>query len=440
MTGRWLTAWGLTAVALGGASLVVPLYVVELGGDALTLGLLFASASLVGVPGALVFGGLADRTGRRREFVLGAMAAAAVTMAAMPLFERRSAVVVANAVLWLGYAAAVPVLTLLVVADAPEDRWAPLIARLNQYQGIGWAGGLALGVVVVAVGGQFLAPVDAQRAFFFACAGCATVGCLLGARSLPADVDRGAEVSPRRLRRRVQDATRLGVRGAAVPFAPGRFDPRQLAPRRFAERFTPALAWYFVAVLVVFTGFGVFFAPLPAYLAGLGYDDGDVFLLYLLLNVGAAAAYGAAATLSDRYGLVETHLGGLAVRALAFPAVAALGGLFADSAVGITGLGVVFFVVGLTWAVVAVTTATLVTGFAPASVRGEALGAYGALAALGGGMGGLIGGVLARLGYDVTFAVAGAVVLVGAGLVALLARRSEAPASTDREAADRVPE
>lgn len=53
MSERWLPAWGLAALAFGGASLIVPLYVVELGGDAFALGVLFASASFVGVPGAL---------------------------------------------------------------------------------------------------------------------------------------------------------------------------------------------------------------------------------------------------------------------------------------------------------------------------------------------------------------------------------------------------
>jgi len=45
------------------------------------------------------------------------------------------------------------------------------------------------------------------------------------------------------------------------------------------DRFSPALATYFAAVLVVFTGFGVFFAPLPAYLAGVGFGSSETFAL-----------------------------------------------------------------------------------------------------------------------------------------------------------------
>mgnify|MGYP002761006096 CR=1 FL=1 len=122
MTGRWLSAWGLAAVAFGGASLIVPLYVVELGGGAFVLGLLFASSSFGGVPGALALGNLADRTGKRRIFVLAAIAVTAATMVAIPLLDSILAVILANVLLWLGFAAATPVLTLLVVAGAGDGR------------------------------------------------------------------------------------------------------------------------------------------------------------------------------------------------------------------------------------------------------------------------------------------------------------------------------
>jgi hypothetical protein len=50
-----------------------------------------------------------------------------------------TAVVAANALLWFVSAAAAPVLTLLVIADAPETEWPGRIADLNRFQGFGWA-------------------------------------------------------------------------------------------------------------------------------------------------------------------------------------------------------------------------------------------------------------------------------------------------------------
>ena len=429
MARRWLRGWMLAALAFGGASLIVPLYLVELGGDAFALGILFATSSFVGVPGALVFGGMADRTGKRRVFVLAAMATTVVTMLAIPLLETLWLVIAVHALLWLGFAAAIPVLTLLVVAGEPEAAWSDLIARLNKFQGIGWALGLFVGFLVVAAGTAVVETITAQRVFFLVCAASAGAGLLIAARTLPPDPGPRGEPAPRRLRRRMRTASSFNVRGAAFPFTPGKFDPRNLNPRRFADRFTPTLAVYFGAVLVVFTGFGTFFAPLPAYLDGVGYGSSEIFALYLVLNVGAAAFYGGAARLVRRYDVVPTHVAGLVTRGGALPAIGVVGAVVGGTALGLGASGLVFVLVGLTWAVIAVTAATLVTKLAPAGVRGEALGTYGALVAVGGGVGGLLGGTLASLGFVLTFGVAGAFVLVGAVIVAGLNRRTRVPTS-----------
>ena len=421
----WLFAWGLAAAAFGGASLIVPLYVVELGGGAAVLGVLFAAASFVGVPGALVFGNLADRTGRRRPFVLGALAVATVTTAVIPAVESVPLVIAANAALWLGFAAAGPVLTLLAVSGEPEDRWTAVIARLNAYQGIGWAAGLGLGFVVTAAVSLRYDSIAAQRAFLVVCAAIAAAGLALAARSLPPDSAAASEPSPARLRRRVREATRFNVRGAAFPFTLARFDPRGLHPRALVDRFSPALAAYFAAVLVVFTGFGVFFAPLPAYLAGVGYGPSETFALYFALNAAAAAFYGRAGRLAEAYGVYEVHAGALLGRGVALPTVAVVGVAGGGTLLALGATGAVFAVIGLTWAAIAVTAAALVTRLAPPGIRGEALGAYGALVAVGGGLGGIVGGRLASSGYPVAFAAAGGTVVVGAVIVAALARRSE---------------
>jgi len=132
---RWLYGWGLGSVALGAASLLVPLFVVSLGGSPFDLGLLGAVAALVGTPGALVWGRLADRTKNRRGVVVASLLGVAVVLGATPFLPTIPPVIVANALLWLAFAAAGPVLTLLVVADVPAARWSEGIAALNRYQG-----------------------------------------------------------------------------------------------------------------------------------------------------------------------------------------------------------------------------------------------------------------------------------------------------------------
>lgn len=423
MARRWLTAWSLCAVAFGGGSLIVPLYLVQLGGDAFDLGILFSSSAFVGVPGAIIFGGLADRTGKRRIFVLVAIGITVVTMVTIPTLESKVLVVVVNALLWLGFAAAVPVLTLLAVTGEPEHEWSRLIGRLNKFQGIGWALGLFIGFVVITIGSAIGDTITIQRVFFLICALSAGLGFVLAVRSLPPERKPEKEPTPRKLRRRVREAASFNVRGAAFPFSPGKFDPRKLHPSLFVERFTANLALYFTAVLLVFTGFGMFFAPLPAYLDGIGLASNQIFGLYLILNIGAAVFYDHAAGLLRSYDVLPVHIGALGIRGTTLPAIGLVGVLYGGSTLGVGLAGMLFIVIGLTWAVIAVTAATLVTTLAPAIIRGEALGVYGALVAVGGGIGGLVGGWITSFGFTVTFGFAGGIVLLGAVVVGILHRR-----------------
>ncbi|MUV51176.1 MFS transporter, partial [Haloarcula sp. CBA1122] len=61
---------------------------------------------------------------------------------------------------------------------------------------------------------------------------------------------------------------------------------------------------------------------------------------------------------------------------------------------------------------------------APSAIRGEALGIYTAVSGLASGVGSLLGGWLGGYDFLLAFAVAGALVLVGAVLVAVVWRRS----------------
>jgi MFS family permease len=424
MAKGWLTAWGLGSVALGGASLIVPLYVVQLGGDPFTLGLLASAAAFVGVPGALVFGRLADRTGNQRGLVLAALAMIVAMLALVPLLSSIGLVIVANAVVWFAFAAATPVLTLLAVAGADPQAWSERIALLNKSQGVGWALGLALGAVWTMGARGMAEPVTVQRYFLAFTAACAGAALVLSARSLPPDPRPKRRVDRRRLQRALRRADRFSVRIAVSPFTIGRARLSGLDPRAFVRRFTPMLALYFGAAFLFFTGFATFFAPLPAYLTDTGFGSSEVFVLYLISSVGAAVFFDGAGTLARRQDVPTLQSAGLLLRGGLLPTVALVGGALGSTPVGLGVAAAVFALIGLTWAVIAVTAGTLVTALAPEAVRGEALGVYAALAALAGGIGSLLGGWLATAGYLIAFGAAGGLVVVGAAIVFGLRHRA----------------
>jgi len=431
MTSRWLYAWALGSLALGAASLLVPLYVVALGGGAAALGVLAGTAAVLGTPGAVLWGRVADRTTDPRRVVAGSLAGSAAALAALPALDSVAGVIAAHAALWFVAAAAGPVTTLLVVADAPEDEWSRRIASLTRYQGYGWAGGLVLGTVWLAAAERLAVPALAtQRWLLVVCAACAAVAGAAAARWLPASSAEVRDAEGRRVARFLA-RTHRNVRGATFVFAPNRlyWTTRTFRLGRLRRRFTPELGAYFLAVALFSTGFSAFWAPLPAYLAADGYAGHGTFALYLATSLVAAFCYGSVGGLTDRFDLRLLQAGALAVRAGAFPGVVLA--VAATGAVGLATTTGLFALLGVTWAVIAVTGTALVTRLAPASARGEALGVHAALVTAAGGVGGLAGGWAATYGYGVAFGGAGALVAVGAGMVALLSRLSAPSGGVD---------
>lgn len=420
MDDRWLAAWGVGSVALGGASLLVPLYIVQLGADPFMLGILAASAAFVGAPGALGLGRLADKTGKRRVFVLASLAVVTGTLAIIPFLSSIALIIALNTLLWFAAAAAAPVLNLLVTIGVPESEWQMRFALLNKYQGWGWAGGLVLGIVWTTGMTRLASPVFAQRTFFGVCAVGGAVAIVTLAHWLPAEAAiKSDRPNIRRLTRYLTNHRRLNVRGAMFPFfgGPLYWIPRSFHPERVLNRLTQKLSLYFIAVILFSIGFGTFFAPLPIYLAESGYGSSEIFALYLVSSLGSAGFYVAAGGLASRYDLTVLQTGGLLLRAVALPAVALVGTALAASLVGLLMTGAVFVLIGLAWAIIAVTAVTIVTRLASPAIRGQILGTYTALSAFAGGIGSLLGGWLAGKGYVIAFGTAGCLVFASAMLV-----------------------
>jgi MFS family permease len=437
---RWLYAWALGYAAIGAASLLVPLYALSLGADAFVVGALEATAGLAGVPGALVWGRLADRTGKRRAFALVTLVGTGVTLLAFPLVDALSLVLATNTLFWFLVAASSPVVTLFVIENAPEREWEARIGLLNAYQRYGWVGGLVVGTVWIGAVSVRASALVAQRSFFVLCALAALVATPLAFYWLPPE----ATVPSARLGRSSKAIHRL-VAGSGryvklVPFATTRavVALTRLGRGRERSRFAPPLRRYFLTAFTFSAAFAAFFGPVPAYLTGLGYTSSFVFGFFILSSLASAVIFVPVGRRAARVHPKTLQLRALAVRVALFPAVG-LVALLPGVGLRTGALAVAFALIGLTWAVVAVTGAGLVSRGAPRPLRGEALGVYAALSGLGGGIGGLVGGyVAATAGYLLAFALAGALVALGAGL--LLSIRfgfgagGGAPADAAREA------
>jgi MFS family permease len=428
MAERWLYSWALGSVSFGGASLLVPLYLVQIGASTVELGVLAATAAVIGAPGAILFGRLANRVGHRRTLVVGTLATVAVALAVVPTLTSVTAVIVANALLWLVVASVAPVLTMLVVDDAPEQSWSERIGLLNKWQGYGWAGGLVLGTVWPVLGSHVVGGPDVTRVLFWLLALCAG-GSVVGAvRTLPRPAVTDHVTSQRKVRyvARLLAATNRGVKTTTFAFSPNRlyWTTRGVHPRRLLERLDSALATYLLAAFLFFTGFATFWAPLPLFFTSVGFGSGEIFALYLASSLASASLYERAGRFASRYDVRLLQSGALAARGVLFSAIVLVAGLGTLS-LGLGAAGVGLAAIGSTWAIITVVGTAIVTRLAPSNVRGEVLGTHTALSAVAGGIGGVLGGWVATFGYGVAFGVAGGLVLVAAALVLSLRALSD---------------
>ncbi|MFC6989856.1 MFS transporter [Haloplanus sp. GCM10025708] len=364
-----------------------------------------------------------------------------LVLAAFPFLSDLGSVLVANGVLWFVVAAATPVVTLFMIERVPEREWETRIGLLNAYQRYGWVGGLVVGSVWIGAVSIRYGALFAQRTFFLLCAVASLAAVPLAFYWLPPE----ATTSPARVARstRVLARTILGSGRYVklVPYAPSRaiFSIRSLGMRRFRTRYPPALRRYLLTAFVFSVAFSVFFGPAPAYLTSLDYPSATIFAFFIVSSLASAVAFVPVGRITARISPQRLQLGALSTRVVLFPLVG-LVGLLASPALRAVGIGVVFALVGLTWAVVAVTAAGLVSRIAPADVRGEALGLYAALSGLGGGIGGITGGLLAHtFGYRLAFVAAGLLVfgsilvLLSAGISVPPSGAAPAAPTSDRE-------
>lgn len=413
---RWLKAWAVGYAAAGGASVLLPLYALSLDAGAFLVGLMASTAAFAGVPGALLWGKIAGKTGRRRPFILFALIATSGVLLVSPMLGGPIALVVANAALWFAVTAASPVLNLVVVEGIEQSAWDGRIARLNSVQGYGWLAGLVVGTVWSGVAPRLgYTAISAQRTLLTGLGLLAVAATVLFLRFYP----EATHVSNERFLRRYRSLSRENWRGdrflRGLPYGPSRiyWGLRSLRSGRLSERFGRQLLGYLAATALFSGGFAVFWGPMPAHLTGIGFGDGAIFLCFLANTIGSTLCYDPVGRLMARYEAVRMQVGALVARAVLFAATAVLASQFL--------VGGVLAGIGVTWAVVAVTTTGIVARLAAERVRGEALGLVVAVTGIGGGVGNVVGGAVAAATTPLaTFSLAGVIVLAGAALAVVV--------------------
>jgi len=358
---------------------VMPLFAATLGAGTAQIGAIngafMLTAGLLSIPAGL----LADRTGRKLPIVAGVVATAASSLLVTQCHQPGQ-IAAAYVLFGAGLAAFAPGMLSLVADVMPSNRLG---------QAYGWyTTAIYVAMTLGPASGGYLAQALGLRQVFLVSGSLLVAVALLAMLVLPqspprhkADLQTVLAGSLELLRNRSLLACLLATAGSCI-------------------------------------GFGVFLTFLPLYASQLGYDPGQVGLLFgaqAVTNVVGRIPIGKLADRFDRRRLVAAGLVCLAVALAALGRAEQLGQLVACSVVMGVGMALTFTAIG-----------ALIAELVPPLQRGLAMGMYNSCIYLGMMCGSTVMGVaLKRIGYPVGFAAAGSVALVALVLFYVVMREKE---------------
>lgn len=133
-------------IALGPVGTFVQLYILELHGTVIDIGLATTLFNAVSIPAAIIWGYATDRFSRRKPIIVWSYLAVAGTLILFLSVRTVYGIDVLYAVFSLLSSAAATPLNLLIMETQPKSRWTATFARLSMIASVGVTVGLLLGV------------------------------------------------------------------------------------------------------------------------------------------------------------------------------------------------------------------------------------------------------------------------------------------------------
>ncbi|WP_457752034.1 MFS transporter [Thermococcus sp.] len=387
---QWFYSFVPFKVATGGSSALVSLYILELGGNASTVGVTFALASLASMLGALFWGRLSDRTLRRKPFILLGFASVPAFLTLMAFVRTSAQLMVVNTLYAFFLASTLSVPIALVLRSVRKHNWDYGIGKFNEISGWGWVLGLVLGFGL----SRFLTIPQLFLAF--------------AVLSLPS-IFMGKSMireAPIYINRRAIRAFGNYVVEKA------RYFPSFILHTNFS--LPKGLKRFYLAFFLFWVSAGLYFPQMPVLLTKAGYSR-EIVYLALIANSTVAAL---------NYGRVGRGMGknkkkilrkGLSLRATAFLTVL-IGTILFPALLPLAVLS--YLLAGYSWTFIGLSSTAIVGEKAGEKEKGSAMGTYNMVSSAGYIAGNIIGGaVISSAGFSAAFGIG--LLLVG-GSIALM--------------------
>jgi len=397
-------------MAWGPISTFVQLYLLQLGGNVIDVGLASTVFNGVSIPAAMVWGFATDRLHRRKMIVVLTCVATAGNVILFPLSHTIQGTILLYAFLSLVASAYATPVNLLIMETFPKSRWAAGFSRLQMISTSGNALGLLFSVFWNEV-----APLELMVIPLSILSISSAVLSVLMIKEPAIPFEREMIVHVRRS---------FYERLLAVPMMFMRL-PRLTDFRRvfggLKYRLAKERELLYISTFVFFLGTGIFNTSVVPSLDAAGVSESQIFLVWLAAMTVQVIGFRYAPPYIERKSLKATAIGGILLRSLAYGAV----GVSAYFLTGIPYLGASLLFIpvaaGIAFAAYYAASNVLVFNTLGHGNRGAALGVYSALVGIGVMAGSFISGFTSFfIGYHATFLMGAATLAASGAIVAVL--------------------
>ena len=376
---KWFYSFVPFKVSTGGSSILMPLYLLQLGGDAQMVGIMNSLTSLSSMAGSLFWGKLSDKTLRRKVFILLGFFSVTVFLTTLSFTNSPVEFILLNAVYSFFLASTLSVPVVLVLRSVRKHSWDYGIGKFNEISGWAWVFGLGLGFIL----SQRL--TIRQLLLLFALLNIPSL--IWGAktiREIPIYINRK---SIRIFGNYVVEKTR---------YLPTFMLHINIRKPRFGK--------FYLALLLFWISVGMYFSQFPVFLAENGFERRIIYLAAILNSSISAFMYLRVGLMLESRDNMRVLKEGIMLRILGITMI--ILGMLTPYLLPFAFLS--YFLAGYSWSFISISSTSIIGKLAGEKEKGMAMGTFNLINSIGYIMGSFASGFFVYSeGFLMNFTVAG---------------------------------
>jgi MFS family permease len=414
---RWFYSLVPVDIATGPVATLIQLYILDLHGTVIDVGLAITLFNAVSIPAAIIWGYVTDRFQSRRTIIVLSSVAISGNLILLPLANSISGAALVFALFSLVSSAAATPTNLLIMETQRKSRWASMFARFSMISSVGTTLGLVLG----AAWSVFL-PVSLLVLPLSALSLASALLSFVMIREPPISFEREfIALQKRSLQQRLLALPLVFLRTPNLVDFKGVF-------KGLRSALTRQLPLLYLSIFVFYLASGLFNTSFVPSLQAAGLTASEVFLASMMAMVVQTASFYFAGPYVEKRDLRKSAIAGLILRSGCYAVIGVLAWL-ASGLSYLAGVLVLYPLAGgLAFAIYYTSSNTMIFNTLGVKNQGSRLGVYSALVGVATMLGSFISGYISfYFGFLATFVLAAVLLAACAILVpAVSAHQAEA--------------